>query len=126
MVRAGRFVRSLGLAAPVEREPLRDRMRAWFQDRDLLVMPTLATPAVPHHHWSGGWIRTTLGVAKWTQTAVWNLVSFPAASVPVALSKDRLPLAVQLVALPGGEDTILGVARQISELVSFPAWMKTG
>ena len=30
MVRAGRRLRSLGLAAPVEREPLRDRVRAFF------------------------------------------------------------------------------------------------
>jgi amidase len=126
MVRAGRRLRSLGLAAPVEREPLRDRLRAWFEGRDLLVMPTLAAPAVPHHHWKGGWIRTTLGVAKWTQTAVWNLVSFPAASVPVALSKEHLPIAVQLVALPGAEDIILAAARQIAELVSFPRWTKTG
>lgn len=125
MVRAGRRLRSLGLAAPVEREPLRERLRAWFEDRDLLLMPTLSAPAVPHHHWKGGWIRTTLGVAKWTQTAVWNLVSFPAASLPVALSRERLPIAVQLVALPGGEDTILAAAKQIAELVLFPRWMKT-
>jgi amidase len=126
MVRAGRRLRSLGLAAPVEREPLRDRMRAWFDAYDLLVMPTLAAPAVPHHHWPFGWIRTTLGVAKWTQTAVWNLVSFPAASVPVTLSRERLPIAVQLVAPPGGDDTILAAAKQIAELFSFPPWTKTG
>lgn len=94
---------------------------SWFEERDLLLTPTLACTAVPHHRWTGGWIRTSLGVARWIQTAVWNLVSFPAASVPVALSRDRLPIAVQLVARPGAEDTILGAARQISELVSFPS-----
>jgi amidase len=126
MVRAGRLLRRLGLAAPVDREPLHGRLRTWFQERELLLMPTLASVAVPHHRWTGGWVRTTLGVAKWTQTAVWNLVSFPAASVPVALSRKRLPIAVQLVALPGMEETILAVARQISELVSFPPWVKAG
>ena len=45
---------------------------------------------------------------------------FPAASVPVTLSRERLPIAVQLVALPGGEDTILGASKQIAELFSFP------
>jgi amidase len=124
MVRAGRVLRRLGLAVSVDREPLRDRLRAWFQEYDLLLMPTLASPAVRHHRWTGGWIRTTLGAANWIQTAVWNLVSFPAASVPVALSREHLPIAVQLVALPGGEDTILAAARQISELVSFPSWTK--
>jgi amidase len=122
MVRAGRLLRRLGLAAPVSREPLGDRMRKWFAGRDLLLMPTLASVPVRHHRWSGGWIPTTLGVASWIQTAVWNLCAFPAASVPVALSKERLPIAVQLVALPGAEDMILAAAQQVSELVHFPAW----
>ena len=122
MIRTGRLLRRLGLAAPVEREPLGARMRAWFGERDLLVMPVLASPPVRHHRWKGGWVRTTLGVASWIQTAVWNLSAFPAASVPVALSKDRLPIAVQLVAPPGAEDVIFSVARQIGDLVPFPRW----
>lgn len=122
MARAGRLLRRLGLAAPVAREPWGVRIRAWFEGRDLLLMPVLASPAVPHHRWSRGWIRTTLGVAGWIQTAVWNLAAFPAASVPVALSKERLPLAVQLVAPPGAEETILAVARQLEDLAAFPPW----
>ncbi len=122
MARAGRLVRRLGLAAPVDREPLCVRMRAWFQDRDLLLMPALSALPVRHHRWNGGWIRTTVGVAGWIQTAVWNLVGFPAATVPVALSKGRLPIAVQVVAPPGAEDTILAAAGQISELARFPRW----
>jgi len=122
MARAGRLLRRLGLAAPVAREPLGDRMRAWFTDRDLLLMPALASLPVRHHRWSGGWIRTAFGVASWIQTAVWNLCAFPAASVPLALSKDRLPIAVQLVAPPGAEDTILAAAGQLSQLARFPAW----
>src|SRR5207237_10255479 len=37
MVRAGRLLRRLRLAAPVAREPLGGRMRAWFGDYDLLM-----------------------------------------------------------------------------------------
>ena len=122
MARAGRLIRHLGLAAPVSSDPLGARMRAWFADRDLLVMPALATAPVPHQRWSKGWMRTTLGVASWIQTAIWNLAGFPAAALPVALSRERLPLAVQLVAPPGSEEKILAVARQLSELVKFPAW----
>ena len=122
MVRAGRLLRRLGLAAPVEREPLGSRLRAWFGDRELLVTPVLAWPPVRHHRWTSGWIRTTVGVARWIQTPVWNLTAFPAASVPVALSKNNLPIAVQLVAPPGAEGTIFAAARQVSDLVTFPAW----
>ncbi len=63
-----------------------------------------------------------VGVARWIQTPVWNLTAFPAASVPVALSKNNLPIAVQLVAPPGAEGTIFAAARQLSDLVTFPAW----
>ena len=122
MARAGRLVRRMGLASPISREPLGERMRAWFGDRDLLVMPVLASTAVRHHRWPGGWIRTAMGTAKWIQTAVWNVAAFPAASIPVALSKDHLPIAVQLVAPPGREETILAAARELSDLVRFPAW----
>ena len=122
MVRAGRLLRRLRLAAPVAREPLAGRMREWFGDHDVLMTPVLASPPVRHHRWTAGWIRTTLGAARWIQTAVWNLTAFPAASVPVALSAENLPLAVQLVALPGAEDTIFAAARQLSSLMAFPAW----
>ena len=122
MARAGRLVRRLGLAAPIAREPLGARMRAWFGDRDLLITPVLASPPLRHHRWPGGWIRTAAGAAKWVQTAVWNLAAFPAASIPVTLSKDHLPIAVQLVAPPGQEETLFAAARQLSQLVNFPAW----
>jgi amidase len=122
MARAGRLVRRLGLAAPVAREPLGARMRVWFAERDLLLMPVLASPPVRHDRWPQGWIRTAIGAAKWVQTAVWNLAAFPAASIPVTLSKDRLPIAVQLVALPGREETIFAAARQLGDLVDFPPW----
>jgi amidase len=121
MARAGRFLQRLGLAAPVARDPLGERMRAWFGDRDVLLMPALATAPVPHHRWRGGWIRTTLGVASWIQTAIWNLAGFPAATVPVALSKDQLPIAVQLVAPAGQDETVLAASRQLAASVSFPA-----
>ena len=122
MARAGRLVDRLRLAAPVEEEPLIARMGTWFREHDVLLMPTLASPPGPHHRWRGGWLRTTLGVAGWIMTPPWNLTAFPAASVPVALSRARLPIAVQIVTPPGGEERLLSVAQQIADLVAFPAW----
>ncbi len=43
-------------------------------------------------------------------------------SVPAGLSPDGLPLAVQLVGLPGTERTLLAVARQVEELRPWPRW----
>jgi amidase len=45
-------------------------------------------------------------------TGIWNLAGFPALSVP-APGTAGLPGAVQLVAAPGGEATLLALAAQI-------------
>ena len=47
-------------------------------------------------------------------TGVWNLAGFPAASVPVAWP--GLPGAVQLVAAPGREQTLLALAAEIERV----------
>jgi amidase len=122
MARAGRIVRRLGLATPVDREPLARTLTAWFGGHDLLLTPTLASPPGVHGRWSGGWIATMLGAGSWIMTPPWNLVGFPAISIPVGLSKGRLPLAVQLAAPPDREDLVLAAAHQLGELWPAPAW----
>jgi amidase len=98
-------------------------MTRWFATHDVLLMPTTASPAVPLGRWQGkNWITTTLGVANWICTPPWNIAGFPAMSVPAGLSPDGLPLAVQLVGLPGTERTLLAVARQLEELRPWPRW----
>jgi len=45
---------------------------------------------------------------------MWNVLGWPAASVPVGMhSVSRTPLAVQIVAPPGGERTVLAVAAEL-------------
>jgi amidase len=122
MARAGRMVRRLGLATSIDREPLAGRMREWFAGHDLLLMPTLSSPPVRNGRWQGGWVATMLGVGNWIMTPPWNLVGFPAVSVPVGLSNERLPLAVQLVGPPGREDPLLAAAHQLRELMPIPTW----
>ncbi|KRV50001.1 hypothetical protein AQ490_18215 [Wenjunlia vitaminophila] len=46
-------------------------------------------------------------------TALWNLTGQPAAALPAGLSRDGLPLAVQLVGRPGDETTVLQVSAQL-------------
>jgi amidase len=124
MVRAGRWVKRLGLAQPAGADSLGPRLRRWFSAYDVLLMPTIASPAVALGRWRGKhWLTTTLGVANWICTTVWNLVGFPALSVPAGLSPDGLPLAVQLVGVPGTEATLLAVARQLEEAQPWPYWV---
>ncbi|HEY8456667.1 MAG TPA: ribbon-helix-helix protein, CopG family [Actinopolymorphaceae bacterium] len=48
-------------------------------------------------------------------TAVWNMTGEPALTLPVSQSKAGLPLAVQLVGPPAGEDVLLRLAAQLEE-----------
>ncbi len=121
MVRAGRFVQRRGWAAPAEQDPSGAEMARFFERVDILVMPTLATTAVPVGRWRGGWMRTTLGSANWVMTAQWNLAGVAAASLPAGLGPDGLPLAVQLVAPAGRERLILEVAKVIERRRPFPS-----
>jgi amidase len=44
---------------------------------------------------------------------VWNVTGQPAASLPAGFGADGLPRAVQIVARPGEEATLLSLAAQI-------------
>jgi amidase len=54
-------------------------------------------------------------------TTSWNVAGFPAASVPAGFTEDGLPLAVQLVALPGRERTLLSLAGQLQHVFDWTA-----
>ena len=104
MVRWGRFLRRAGWAKPAAADPFGAKAMAWFEDFDVLVMPTLAEPPVPIGKWDGkGWFTTTMGVASWTLTVPWNLAGFPAASIPAG-NLDRRTAARG----PGGRQATRG------------------
>jgi amidase len=98
------------------------RYRAWFGDHDVLLSPTLAQPPLRVGAYQGkGLARTLLGLTAYMPfTPPFNLVGFPAASVPAGTSADGLPLGVQLAAAPGGEALVLSLARQLETLRPWP------
>ncbi len=81
------------------RRQLRPRMEQMLEGIDCLLMPT-ATDVAPDPSSTG---------ENWFQ-GVWSLFGFPSISLPSGLSQERLPLAVQLVAAPFREDTLLSAA----------------
>jgi amidase len=98
------------------------RFRAWFEDHDVLLTPTLAQPPLRVGAFQEtGLARTLLGLTAYMPfTPPLNLVGFPAASVPAGTSADGLPLGVQLAAASGGEALLLSVARQLEALRPWP------
>ena len=120
--RAGRALRR---ARPVPSGPparVLARYQAWFADHDVLLSPTLAAPPLRVGAYEGkGLTSTILGLTGYMPfTTAFNLVGFPAASVPAGTSADGLPIGVQLAATPGGEALLLSLARQLETLRPWP------
>lgn len=56
-------------------------------------------------------------IAKWAHCMTYNLLGWPAATVPVGMSSEGLPIGVQVVAPAWREDVVLAVATAIQEAV---------
>jgi Asp-tRNA(Asn)/Glu-tRNA(Gln) amidotransferase A subunit family amidase len=112
-------------AAPVElidyleaRERLiafaRRVMRSWPTD-GVLVTPTLTRLPAPV-----GGIQSRGGVSDdavrfSALVRIWNVTGQPAISLPLHESADGIPVGVQLIAPPGREDLLLGLAAQLEQ-----------
>ena len=82
------------------RAVLRQRVNKIFKSIDLLALPTMPSGAPP------------LGTpASTSLTGPFNLLGWPAISVPVGYTKENLPLGLQLAGKPWDEATVLRVAR---------------
>jgi amidase len=53
-------------------------------------------------------------------TALWNVTGNPAASVPIGLADDGLPIGVQLVGRIGDEPTLLSLSAQLERTRPWP------
>ena len=120
--RVGRLLRRAGSAPSGPPGRVVARYRAWFGDHDVLLSPTLAQPQLRVGAYQDkGLARTLLGMTGYMPfTPPFNLVGFPAASVPAGTSAEGLPLGVQLAAAPGGEALLLSLARQLETLRPWP------
>jgi amidase len=93
----------------------RERINRVFDAHDVLLTPMSAGPAVEVGHFASRRpLACLLAESRYYPYAVaWNHTGQPAASVPAGLSSEGLPLAVQLVAPPNDEATLLSLAAQL-------------
>ena len=77
---------------------------------------------MPARAWAQlGWLANVWSNARYAPFAApWNLAGWPAMTVPAGLDPDGLPVAVQLVAPPGGEARLLAVAAQLERARPWP------
>lgn len=116
LARAGRVLAALKL------DGARSRARwhgygadQWLGDADVLIMPALAAVAPRAERYGRrGLLRNAHTNIRYAPaTGPWNMCGWPAMAVPLATHSCGLPIAVQLVAPPGGEPHLLGLAAQL-------------
>ena len=112
-LRRGRALSGVQVAeAYAALDRLRRRMDAWFDEYDILLTPTSAIAAHAH----GARIDEVAGahISPWTVSILYtplaNLIQSPSISVPAGLDPDGLPIAVQLTAREGNDDTVIRAA----------------
>jgi amidase len=112
-VSATDYLSALGWLRRLSREVV-----SLWSDIDVMLMPTLAQPPIPIGSLKPGpdepAIQMLLNSAGWVPfTPVWNVTGQPAASVPLVQSPDGLPIGVQLIGPPAGEELLLSLSAQI-------------
>lgn len=114
----GRIALRAGLPREKGRRSWQERAGRFFDPYDVLVTPALARAPVEAAAWAArGWWANVWSNSRYAPFAApWNLAGWPAMSVPAGTDPRGRPLAVQLVARPGGEALLLSVAAQLEQL----------
>ncbi len=120
--RMGRLLNGAPLRAARAAElPFRRRMGAIFNDFDLVLTPTTALPPprIDHFKGRGYWATSSAASATCPFAWPWNVVGWPAISIPAGFTAVGLPIGAQLVAPGASEALLLSLA---GELEQVRAW----
>jgi amidase len=110
------------IAACGARNALFHRVARFFDDFDLLVCPTVAVPPFRVEQR----FPTEIAGEKLESYIDWMYLTFvitltgcPAISVPCGVTKDGLPVGLQLIGRPHGDAELLGFARLAEQTLAF-------
>ncbi len=111
------------LALAQLRMAMRQLLTFW-QSYDVLLTPTLATPPTPLGALQPRDGEEPLAMLNHAGdfvpfTPVWNMTGQPAISLPLHQSADGLPVGVQFVGPPAGEELLLSLAGQLEQAVPW-------
>ena len=118
----GALVDKFGLVKEAQAIRLKADFEEYFQEFDVVITPALAQPAPAAERWSEkSWLSNFVSNVRYAPyAAAWNMLGWPAASVPAGISaRTGLPMAVQIAGLPGSEGTLLALAAQIEQLLPW-------
>jgi amidase len=105
-------------AARMLEEPMRRQVGRIFRRFDLVLTPTTAQPPLPVGAFDGlsGWETDKAMVAACPYTWPWNVLGWPAVSVPAGLVGDRLPVGAQLLGPANSETLLISLAAQLESV----------
>jgi amidase len=114
--RLGRFLGGpvLRAARALER-PMQRQVGTIFRRFDVVLTPTAGEPPLPVGALDGlsGWETDKRMLAACPFTWPWNVVGWPAVSVPAGLVADRLPVGAQLLGPSHSEPLLIALAAQL-------------
>lgn len=121
-LRLGRLLERLAPVPDDELDEFGAAVAAWFADVDVLLSPVLARSPMRVGALEGRSVGAATAIVSQhvIHTQVWNLLRYPAASVPGGIDRSGLPIGVQIVGPPGREATVLSVASQLETLRPWP------
>ena len=104
------------------REKMRAQIESLFREVDVLLTPITPTTAIRHDH-SHPVFKRRITVAgqpraymdQFCWIALATLLGLPATSVPIGLTRDGLPVNVQVIGAPGADLTTIRFARLLEE-----------
>ncbi|WP_245717510.1 amidase [Nocardia jejuensis] len=115
----GRILAPALFAARKAEPLLRKRTGQIFDEFDLVLAPTTATPPPGVHEIDGigSWATDELITASCPYTWPWNVLGWPAVNVPAGFTATGLPVGAQLMGPESTEPLLVSVAAQLeSEL----------
>lgn len=124
-IAVGRAVRKARLVRPEQVDRIEARLLDFFDQHDVVITPTLAAPAPLARNWHArGWAANVAANVRFSPfTPLWNLVGWPAMSVPMGIHpRTGTPVAAQLAGPPGSESTLLRLAAQLE---AARPWQRT-
>jgi len=98
----------------IERDLVRMQVFEQMEKFPVLLCPVAAVPAFRHgeRHWQVEG-KSVQYLDAWSYCEWFNLLGMPAASVPVTLSPEGLPIGIQIVSRPWQEEVVLSLAEVI-------------
>jgi amidase len=98
-----------------------ERVIRVFDHVDVLVTPTTAVPALPTEQDEERSRAISLGsmIAACPATWPWNVLGWPAITVPAGFTSDGLPVGVQLLGPPNSEPLLVSLACQLTALTGY-------